>query len=201
MNYLTEHYKSKCEQLNRRKHELLIEKQQLEESFWSYLASLLNRLNVVGRWMWNSSLRKWIWSGPKPADGILPPKPSKETATGYSDEIMAWYDDFMRNPANSDRWSEVNEFGEIMDSYHHNMYHYQQLQEKINLLKQIIAESENPTPTEFQIPKENTPPTGIPPLGVPTDEIIRSIIEIIKKMKNVPKPKPMPEPEIGYGGR
>ena len=77
----------------------------------------------------------------------------------------------------------------------------QQLQEKINLLKQIIAESENPTPTEFQIPKENTPPSRIPPLGVPTDEIIRSIIEIIKKMKNMPKPKPMPEPEIGYGGR
>lgn len=196
MNYLTEHYKNKCEQLNRRKHKLLIEKQQLEESR-ALLQALINRLVAFGRWAWNSTLGKWVWSGPKPVSGSLPPPP--DTATGYSDEIMAWYDDFMRNPANADRWGEINEFGEIMDSYSYNLHQYQQLQEKINLLKQIIAESENPTPTEFQIPKENTPPTGIPPLGVPTDEIIRSIIEIIKKMKNRPKPKPMPEPDLRSG--
>lgn len=41
---------------------------------------------------------------------VLPP----EKATGYDDEITGWYDRFMRDPANRDRWGEINDFGEIV---------------------------------------------------------------------------------------
>lgn len=77
----------------------------------------------------------------------------------------------------------------------------EQLQEKINLLKKLIAESEAPTATEFEIPQPNTPPNNLPKQLAPQDDPIRSIIEIIKKyLKNKPKPKPMPEPDRNARG-
>lgn len=133
MNYITQHYKNKCDELNFRKQNLLAQREKLDESLRVILQPIINRLRAMGRYIWDDVLQKWVWSGPKPEIPVPPP----ETATGYDDEIMAWYDRFMRDPANQDRWGEINDFAEIVDWYD-NPNKIKNLNEYYNIVPTVL---------------------------------------------------------------